>query len=619
MKAARVATWTVVSLSFSLACGRLEERPGGGRRGGDGAVPEARGPVAEVSRGGDSIEILVDVTDVAPIEVPGVASDAAPADRVPADASVEVPELPISDAASADTDLAREPSQDAEDSPADHAAPEPADDAADGPARDSGVVAVDLAPGDVDLADDGSGDANDSRPDEAGGSADAPQEDPGEVRADDAGGETGGSTGSELVGAPLIVAPTSHGFRLNVVLASGDPSALRARVRKQGGTAWTDVGKPVQRAPDLAEWSATGLEAGQRYEYEILAAGPLDGGGDPLLYRGSAVTQRDPGESFVFDVLTDSHIEPCDPIPFGTAICEGGYLSSDEGTLLEVAADIGVDRPDFLIHTGDMLDYHRFGFNDPPPDSHWARLAYLNYRRLLGDTLGNAAHFPTIGNWDGESGHHSPEEIERSSSQRMLYAPAAGPGTYPEGGSPNQDYYAFTWGNALFVVLNVMTYTTTAHLLGVDPGVPDDWTLGKTQRSWLEDTLAGTTSKWRFLFIHHPVGGNGGNETDSAYGRGGGRAAYVGEQALVHRMMQKYGVQIFFYGHDHVFTDMVVDGIHYTLPGSAGAPWKFDTSTTGYTEYLPDSGHGRVTVSPDSVTVDFVAAGGTLLSSYTLK
>jgi len=33
-------------------------------------------------------------------------------------------------------------------------------------------------------------------------------------------------------------------------------------------------------------------------------------------------------------------------------------------------------------------------------------------------------------------------------------------------------------------------------------------------------------------------------------------------------------VQIFFYAHDHVFTDMVVDGIHYTLPGSAGAPWK---------------------------------------------
>ena len=62
-------------------------------------------------------------------------------------------------------------------------------------------------------------------------------------------------------------------------------------------------------------------------------------------------------------------------------------------------------------------------------------------------------------------------------------------------------------------------------------------------------------------------------------------------------MLRRYGVQIFFYAHDHVFTDMVVDGIHYTLPGSAGAPWKFDTSETGYTSFWPDSGYGRVKVS----------------------
>jgi hypothetical protein len=43
----------------------------------------------------------------------------------------------------------------------------------------------------------------------------------------------------------------------------------------------------------------------------------------------------------------------------------------------------------------------------------------------------------------------------------------------------------------------------------------------------------------------------------------------------VHQLMQDHGVQIFFYGHDHTFTDMVVDGIHYTMPGSAGAVWMF--------------------------------------------
>jgi hypothetical protein len=267
---------------------------------------------------------------------------------------------------------------------------------------------------------------------------------------------------------------------------------------------------------------------------------------------------------------------------------------------------------------GDMLDYHLFGFNAPPPDSSWARLGYLNYRRLLGDTVGQAAHFPVIGNWDGESGCNTPDEIARSMSQRLLYAPGPGPDTYPEGGSANGDYYAFTWGDALFVVLNVMTYTPTCHLLGYDPGLPDDWTLGAAQLAWLEQTLAHATSKWRFLFIHHTVGGAAGDAEDTAYGRGGGQAAYVGEQARIHAMMLQYGVQIFFYAHDHVFTDMVVDGIHYLLPGSAGAPWKFDSSETGYAHYWPDSGYARVEVGPDRAEVDLVSIDGDVLEGLTL-
>jgi predicted phosphodiesterase len=82
--------------------------------------------------------------------------------------------------------------------------------------------------------------------------------------------------------------------------------------------------------------------------------------------------------------------------------------------------------------------------------------------------------------------------------------------------------------------------------------------------------------------------------------------------------MRKFGAQIFFYGHDHVFTDMVVDGIHYMLPGSAGAPWKFEEAETGYTQSWLDSGYARVHVTPDRVQVDFVAMGGRVLTSYTL-
>jgi 3',5'-cyclic AMP phosphodiesterase CpdA len=422
----------------------------------------------------------------------------------------------------------------------------------------------------------------------------------------------------ELLGAPLIFSPTTHGFSISTVLRSGNPSALQARVRAPSVADWKELGFPSTPTTDIAEWVVDGLDPGQHYEYEIRVVNALDGGQDRSLYLGRAVTTRNPGLPFTFAVLTDSHIQPRDPVPTGE-IVDLDFYGTAESTLIAVAKDIAASHPDFLIHMGDMLDLHLFGFNEPAPDSAWAKLPYLNYRRLVGDTLGQVAHFPLIGNWEGENGCSAPEATRRSAEQRMLYLPGPKPDTYPQGGSPNQDYYAFTWGDAIFIVLNVMSYTYTCHLLSYEPGLPDDWTLGETQRAWLESTLASATSKWRFLFIHHAVGGAAGDDANSAYGRGGGRAAYVGEQAIIHAMMLKYGVQIFFYGHDHVFTDMVVDGVHYTLPGSAGAPWKFGTVETGYEQYWPDSGHGRVSVSPERVQVDFITLGGELISSYTVE
>jgi predicted phosphodiesterase len=473
---------------------------------------------------------------------------------------------------------------------------------------------------DPDASDDAPVDAPDDAP-SCGGST--------ECGGSDAGDDTSGPDGAaafQLVGAPLIFAPTPSGFAINAVLRSGSPSALRARVREESGGDWIALGHPQTPAADIAQWVVAGLAPGRRYDYVIRASDGREGGqeadaggqAEEILYQGRAVTTRAPGATFTFALLTDSHIQPRDPLPLGTTVGTD-FFGFDESTLLAVAGDMAASHPDFMIHLGDMLDYHLFGFNEPPPDASWSRLAYLNYRRLLGDTLGHAAHFAVIGNWDGEDGFFTPEEMERSSSQRLLYVPGPHPDTYPQGGSANQDYYAFTWGDALFVVLNVMTYTPTRHLLGNDPGVADDWTLGADQRAWLERTLAAASSKWRFLFIHHPVGGAAGDSINSAYGRGGGRAARVGEQSLVHDMMLKYGVQILFHGHDHVFTDMTVDGIHYTLPGSAGAPWKFDQSITGYEKFWPDSGHGKVQVGPDRVQVDFIAVGGQVLNSYTVE
>ena len=422
---------------------------------------------------------------------------------------------------------------------------------------------------------------------------------------------TGGAAGSSggftfaLQGAPLPFAPTAHGFGLNAVLAKGDPSALRTHVRAAGTAVWADTITPEVRGADIAQWHLDGLSPGTRYEYQVLSSAETGGNS---LYTGSAVTQRVPGDSFTFALISDSHI--------GSDL---SYSNQGDPTILaKVSLAVGTASPDFMMNLGDILDFHEYGFNDPPPTGSVTRQAYLNYRSSLGDTLGNAAHFGVIGNWEGENGCYTSEEISRSQQQRLLYLPGPAPATYPEGGSSTQDYYAFTWGDALFIVLNVMGYTPTAHLLSSDPGLPTDWTLGEAQLGWFEDTLAGASSKWRFVFIHHAVGGAAGDSDDSAYGRGGGQAARVGEQAKVHQLMLEHGVQIFFYGHDHVFTDMQVDGIHYTLPGSAGAIWMFGQSQTGYAQSWLESGWSSVTVSPDNVHVQFLKMGGGVLYEYTL-
>ncbi len=560
MKAVRVVTWIVSSVLF-VACGGMSRRSG----------VDARTP-------GDH-------------SLPSTGGEDAPAPAVDLGVGVDSTAPPHPDAASSE------------------ARSLPAMDAADLP-RQTDAAPLDSSPLDVDATVIDTEQTVDEGVDVPMGTPEVPDPDAGAVD---------GSPAPTLVGAALVSAPTSEGFGLNAVLRFGDPREIRARVRQAGTTPWTELGPPSTPASDVAEWAVTGLAGGRLYQYEVFAVDGVDGGATLVLSTGSAMTKRAAGASFTFDILADSHIQPCDSLAEGTSICGDDYLSEAQTTLLDVSAGIRKDQPDFVIHLGDMLDYHRFGFNEPPPDSHWARLAYLNYRRLMVDTLGVAAHFLTIGNWEGESGCNPSEAIERSSSQRKLYLPGPKADTYPEGGSPNEDYYAFTWGDALFVVLNVMTYTPTCHLLSGPVGLPDDWTLGQAQLAWLESTLANATSKWRFTFIHHAVGGNAGDSSNSAYGRGGGRAANVGEQAVIHQMLLTYGVQIFFYGHDHVFTDMVVDGIHYTLPGSSGAPWKFDTSTTGYEQYWSDAGHARVTVSPTQVVVDFVALGGSLLSSYSLQ
>ena len=83
-----------------------------------------------------------------------------------------------------------------------------------------------------------------------------------------------------------------------------------------------------------------------------------------------------------------------------------------------------------------------------------------------------------------------------------------------------RDYYALTWGDALFVVIDPYWHSpqTVDNQFGADrdqKSQRDLWnvTLGDAQYQWFKQTLETSTAKYKFVFTHHVLGtGRGGIE-----------------------------------------------------------------------------------------------------------
>jgi len=291
-------------------------------------------------------------------------------------------------------------------------------------------------------------------------------------------------------------------------------------------------------------------------------------------------------------------------------------------TLDKVVQNASGAKAEFVLDLGDNVAW-RGSREFPQTSSDGALSAYARYRRQIGPLSMHCPHFAVIGNWAGENGKFPEKNIEIVAAVRRAMLPGPNHQTYPQGGSEREDYYAFSWGDALYVILNIQTYSKPSDpdqlpSLMADVNKITEWTLGEKQMTWFETTLKNATERFRFVCMHHPAGGNAGDPLNTVYGRGGARAWNTGEQARIHSLMKKHKVQIFFYGHDHVFVDDIVEGIHYTLPGSCGAPWKFTKEETGYDRFWPDSGHAQLDVTPEKATVTFINLEGKVLHSFSV-
>jgi len=355
----------------------------------------------------------------------------------------------------------------------------------------------------------------------------------------------------------------------------------------------------------LLEFNITGLQPDTQYYYRVRANNTTM---DDYSFS-SERTFRTRREEFPFNItiLSDFHLDVDSP---------ASYLITLRRVMNNVSKN---DSSDFIIFLGDNVQAGSDGYGGGMPNRSHGEAAYEALRNAIHPDYNSLPSYFAIGNWEGESGWITEENLSLARDIRMKYIPNPSNTTYDEGGSEYDNYYAFTWGNALFIVLDVMSYTE------VDPADTgnsiDDWTLGTDQLNWLNDTLINSDESWKILLIHHVVGGNwSGSANDdlwSRYGRGGGRSAYLGEQATIHQMMIDNDVRILFYAHDHVFTDIVVDKIHYIQTGRSGEGLGF---AAGYPGYCIDSS-GRIHLefwSDEIVKVHYTDTDGNQLENLTI-
>lgn len=320
-------------------------------------------------------------------------------------------------------------------------------------------------------------------------------------------------------------------------------------------------------------------------------------------------TQRSRSAAFTFAVQADSHLD------------ENASPDIYDITLTNALAA----KPDFYIDLGDifMTDKRSGDFRDAFPQ-------YLAQRFHFGLLCHSAPLFLVLGNHDGEGGmryNGSRNSMAAWSNglRKRLFPNPRPDGFYTGNGTSDpvlgflENYYAWEWGNALFVVLD--PYWPTSRRGRHDNW---NWTLGDAQYRWLSKTLEESMAALKFVFVHHPLGAQGqpirGGIEAARYNEWGGRNEDGSEgfkeyrpgwDMPIHQLLLKNKVSVVFHGHDHMFAKEDLDGIVYQLVPQPGNPRSGNPRSAqeyGYTHgiVLGGSGYLRVKVSGCEAVIDYV-------------
>jgi hypothetical protein len=350
----------------------------------------------------------------------------------------------------------------------------------------------------------------------------------------------------------------------------------------------------------------------------------------------SFMTPRNKNTTFAFSVQGDTHPERA-----------GKMFNADLYSV--TMANILSQQTDFHILLGDDFSI------DPLIDKGQANQAnvekiYSTHRNWLSIAGNSVPIFLVNGNHEQAAQYlldgTKTNPAVLAGNARLKYYPLPAPNTFYTGDQTQvdgigllRDYYAWEWGDALFISLDPYWHSKFAvdNVAGVsaDESAADkkgggkggaakvtnlwDVGIGDEQYAWLKKTLESSTAKFKFVFAHHVLGtGRGGVEVSTNYEWGGqdpkGKSTFAKERpnwALpIHDLMVKNGVSIFFQGHDHIFVHQERDGLVYqSMPNPADDTFSMFNEAAYLTgTKAANSGHVRVTVNPNEAKVEYFLA-----------
>ena len=215
----------------------------------------------------------------------------------------------------------------------------------------------------------------------------------------------------------------------------------------------------------------------------------------------------------------------------------------------EIADQMTTAHATFAFDLVLMLGDNMYGSQEPKD---FIQKFEQPYRQLL---AAGVQFFATLGNHDNQL--------------NRFYKP------YNMGG---ERYYTYARQNVRFFVL-------------------DTDALDPKQLTWIDAALKSSSDEWKICYFHHPL-----------YSDGGTHGSAVDLRVILEPLFIKYGVDVVFSGHDHVYERLQPQkGIAYFVSGAAGQLRKGDVRRSPMTAAAFDEDQSFMLVEVEGLNLSFQA------------